>query len=79
MILPSTPVAPSTLRSSMLTYHRRPLRWQNFFNPIEKNFTIPSAGGISYSFIEDLPTGGHFETSQFRFTSNRECSASNQP
>ncbi|PWN24589.1 hypothetical protein BDZ90DRAFT_224687 [Jaminaea rosea] len=42
----------------------------DFFNPIEKNFTIPTSGGISYSFIEDLPTGGHFETSQFRFTSN---------
>ncbi|CAO1624529.1 unnamed protein product [Parajaminaea phylloscopi] len=42
----------------------------NFFNPILKNFTIPTAGGISYSFTHDTAGGGHFETSTFRFTSN---------
>lgn len=42
----------------------------DFFNPILKNFTIPKVGGVSYSFVEDLPDGGHFETSTFRFTSN---------
>ncbi|CAO1621845.1 unnamed protein product [Sympodiomycopsis kandeliae] len=41
-----------------------------FFNPVKKNFTIPSSGGIAYSFLEDLPNGGHFETSTFTFTSN---------
>lgn len=45
---------------------------QNFFNPISKNFTIPSGGGISYSFVEDLADGGHFETSSFTYTSNGE-------
>lgn len=43
-----------------------------FFNPISKNFTVPLSGGIAYSFTEDLPNGGHFETSTFTYTSNRE-------
>lgn len=44
----------------------------DFFNPISQNFTMPTSGGVSYSFVEDTPGGGHFETSTFTFTSNRE-------
>lgn len=43
---------------------------QNFYNPITKTFTVPRSGGISYSFTDD----GFFETSTYRFESNRECS-----
>lgn len=55
------------------------LHSQDFFNPITKNFTIPTAGGVSYSFIEDTADGGHFETSTFKFTSNREWRRANVP
>ncbi|PWO01026.1 hypothetical protein FA09DRAFT_327729 [Tilletiopsis washingtonensis] len=37
-----------------------------FFNPITKDFTMPKAGGISYSFTND----GFFETSTYSYTSN---------
>ncbi|PWN35962.1 uncharacterized protein FA14DRAFT_49441 [Meira miltonrushii] len=37
-----------------------------FFNPITKNFTMPSTSGTSYSFTDD----GFFETSTFTYKSN---------
>lgn len=37
-----------------------------FFNPITKDFTMPTTSGISYSFTND----GFFEEAKYQFTSN---------
>ena len=42
---------------------------QMFYNPIMKQFTVPQAAGISYSFTND----GHFEMAKLSYTSNGTC------